>query len=81
MKTIIAALRNHRENMETAMAALFLVLGLLVATGLVAMAFATAQSVQPSQITTYSPSSAAVGGLERYHRRGGGTIGGYQVVL
>jgi hypothetical protein len=79
MKTIITALRNHRENIEAGVAALFLVAGVLLATGLVAMAFARAQSVQPAQITIYSHSKPTAG-FEWSYRRGG-TMGGYQVVL
>ena len=81
MKTIITALRNHRENIEAGVAAALLVLGVVLATGLVAMAFAGAQLVQPDQITIYSHSGPAAGGFERSYRRGGGTMGGYQVVL
>ena len=81
MKTIITALRKHRENIETGVAAVFLMMGVVLATGLMAMAFASAQSVRPDQITIYSHSGPAAGGLETYHRRGGGTVGGYQVVL
>jgi hypothetical protein len=80
MKTIITALRNHRENIEAGVAALFLVAGILMATGLAAVAFASAQSVRPDQITVYSHASSVAGGLERSYRRGG-TIKGYQVVL
>jgi hypothetical protein len=80
MKAIITALRNHRENIEAGAAALFLVAGIVVATGLVAVAFASAQSVRSDQITIYSHSSSVAGGLERSYRHGG-TIKGHQVVL
>jgi hypothetical protein len=80
MKTIITALRNHRENIEAGVAALFLVAGVVLATGLVAMAFASAQSVRPSQVTIDRHADRDAAGLERYRRRGGAMLG-YQFVL
>jgi len=79
MKTIITALRNQPGNIEAGLAAVFLLSGVVLATGLVATAFATAQSARPSQVTI-ERHSAPDAGLERYYRRGG-AIGGYQIVL
>jgi hypothetical protein len=80
MKTIVTSPRNRRESIEAGMAALFLLLGVVLATGLLALAFASAQSVQPSQIMIHSHSSPAAGGFERSDRRGN-AMAGYQVVL
>ena len=80
MKTIITALRNQPGNIEAGLAAVFLLSGVVLATGLVATAFATAQSARPSQVTIDRHSAPDAAGLERYYRRGG-AIGGYQIVL
>jgi hypothetical protein len=81
MKTIFTGLGKCREGIEAGVAVTFLILGVVLATGLLAMAFASAQSVQPSQVTVYGYSSAAAGGFDRSYRRGGGAAVGYQLAL
>ncbi len=81
MKSIIMGLGKYRESFEAGIAAIFLVLGVLLATGLLAMAFASAQSVQPSQVTIYGYPGPAAGGFDRSYRRGGGAAVGYQLAL
>ena len=81
METVITGLGKYRENVKAGIAVIFLLIGVILATGLLAMAFASAQAVQPSQVTVYGHSSPAVGGLDRSHLRGGGGIGGFHILL
>jgi len=80
MTTIIRALLNQRENIEAGVAAVFIILGLMLATGLLATAFASVQSAGVGQIATYSRPDPDAAGLERYYRQGG-MMPSYQVVF
>ena len=79
MKTIIRALLNQREIIEAGAAAVLLILGVVLAAELLAMAFASAQSVRPGQVTIYGSHSDA-GEPARSLQRGG-TILAYRVVF
>jgi len=80
MNTIIRALLNQRENIEASVLAVFLVVGVMLATGLLAMAFASVQTAGAGQIAIYSRADPDAAGLERYYRQGG-MMPSYQVVF